>query len=329
MSNRVWLSIIAALVGLAVWHGTHKQGDLTQVRASAPKRVAGADLSQASAQFAKTLAESEQLLRGGEFMPCASKLGQQFPPFEMRLMNDGFKEIQPGVTLRDWFDKEQTRFTSVLQAELPRFVEAVKAGDASWRDLEAFLHQMPFPFVNQLRRSYESEQRQAVAQARVQEAANWCLVSVIAVSGSGAGYERRVRDVLRQKWSDGPGLKLVFDSPMSPQERRAASKVIAVEVKETFSEYRFEGNASQRGSGRVPEKAVIKFADLGSRPNSVHSSWDGFTLTVTNAAPDWLRFKFSNERQKADFSDIEAAQRQALEDRLAAALGALPMFELQ
>lgn len=326
--NKQLLAAGAAFVALIVfWVAQSKNAPMQTIVDQAEGRAG--DSLAAMQKFDSALAEARQMLQAGQPLDAALKLYHEYPAFEAALHAEGFKEIEPGLTLSAWFERKKTDFAPALAAAYAAHLERLKNGDAGWREMDQFLNHTPFPFIDQLARRYRNEDRPAVETARAARASNWCFVSVIATTGDGQHYERIVRDALRAKGSAQPDLKLVFDSPASGQETAAAAKIIDVRIEEKFAAYAFEGKHAGRGSGNVAERALVHFSSRARKSDSFRCNWEQLpALAVTNEAPDKLKFKFENDRQTADFSAVAARQREALLQKLSGALQAVPQFEV-
>ena len=320
------VAIGAALAALIVFWAVQSRNDSTRAAVEEAEGPSSSNMGAAMETFAAALEESQQLLRAERALECARKLYHAFPPFESYLQSRGYEEVEPGLTLNAWFETKKSAFSTVLGQVYPKLVSKLKSGDLAWRDMDAFMREMPFPFIHDLRRTYENQDRPEIAHARASQASSWCYLSVLSVSGNGENYEHMVRDALQAHWNAQPGLKLIFDAPHGREETRAAGTVIDVRIEENFADYAFEGDA-KRGGGRVPESAAVRFSARGK--SRLKTNWESLQpIIVTNEAPEALRFKFEHERQTADFSDLADRQRKALETKLAAALSSIPRFEL-
>ena len=319
------IAIGAALAGVVVFWATQNRNDATRGLAERGDEPDPKNAAESMRVLESALEESRQLLQSGRLIESARKLYHIYPGFESYLHSQGYQEIQPGLTLNAWFEARKTAFAKAIADEYPKLVETLKSGDLTWREVNTFFSEMPFPFIHELRRAYEQEKKE-IARARAVLATNWCFVSVIAVSGSGETYERIVREALQKRWDAQSGLKLIFDNPSSGEESRAAAKLIDIRIEEKFAEYAFEGDPA-RGGGKVAERATVRFSSRNST-SPLKTNWEALPpMTVTNEAPEVLRFKFENTRQTADFSNIASRQREALEQKLSAALESLPRFE--
>ena len=321
------LIIGSALAALIVFWAVQGRNDSTRALIESTEGPNPKNAAESMRVFESALGEARQLFESGRLIESARKLYHVYPGFESYLNSQGFQEIEPGLTLKGWFEPKKADFAKAISDAYPTLTEKLKAGDLTWRELNTFFSEMPFPFIHEARRIYEKEKTE-LAKARAANAARWCYLSVIGVSGSSENYEHMVREALKARWDPQAGLKLVFDSPYGGEETRSAGKVIDVRIEEKFAEYAFQGD-QKRGGGKVAESTRVTFASRTAGQNALKTNWESLQpLTVTNEAPEVLRFKFENEGQSADFSNVAARQRQALEEKLSAALQSIPRFEI-
>lgn len=321
------LAIGTAFLGLTLFWVVQRRDDSERALAESAGGANPRNLQESMRTFEKALNEAQERIQEGYPLESARKLYHVFPGFESYLNAQGFEEIEPGLTLNAWFEAKKTAFADVLSNEYPKLAQRLKSGDSTWREMNAFFSEMPFPFIHELRRTYEKDRRE-IAAARATQAPGWCFLSVIAISGSGERYEQIVREALQARWNPQSGYKLVFDNPSSGEESRAAAKIINVRIEEHFAEYAFQRDPNRAG-GKVAESAWVHFSSGNSGNTALKTNWEVLQpLSVTNEAPEVLRFQFENQRQSADFSDVAARQRRALEEKLVAALEAVPPFEV-
>ena len=321
------MAIGAALMGLLMFWAVQARNDSARgvaERGDAPDPKNAAESRRA---FETALEQSTQLLESGRLIESARKLYHVYPGFESYLQSQGFEEIERGVTLKAWFEAKKSGFVQAISNRYPWMVEQLKSGDLTWREVNTFFGEMPFPFIHELRRTYEKEKRE-ISQARAAQGTNWCYLCVLGVSGSSEEYERMVRAILQKRWNPQSGLKLLFDNPASGEETRAAGKIIDVRIEEKFAEYGFQNDPS-RGVGKVAESTIVRFSARHNPNARVKTNWESLeAIIVTNQAPEVLSFKLENKYQSADFSGIASRQRQALEQKLSVALESLPPLEV-
>ncbi len=325
-------AIIAVIMCLFVWQIAKKANERTERAIREIEEgttLNSSDLKGAMQKMEENIRVAQSAIQKGDYESAALKMYHFYPGFESILNAHGFKEVETGLTLRAWFDTKKETFISYIRDQYPAMLDKLKIGDLSSREFNHFLNHMPFPFINDIQRKYNTDKTDIIG-ARTENAPGWFMVSVICNTGSGANYERIVCEALRKKWSDLPGLKLVLDIPMNTEERQAAVKVIDVQIEEQYGEYVFEGKQAYRGGERVPEKVTVTFRNDTRRQDSPVTTWDALSpITTTYQAPEKLKFKFKNERQMADFSDIVASQRKALETSLVSAVESIPRLELR
>lgn len=330
-SKRLFLSTMAVLIGLSVYGFVNRSPrDLEQRIAEAEGRPIWNEggYKQAMAGIQEAMSKSAAALRSGNLVTAADVLCHAYPPFESLSNEHGYKEVAPGVSLRDWFDQAAESFKAEIGQAYPAIVAGLSEGRISIQDVRHFQSCMPFPFVGEFKQRFRQDQ-QAIRETRRAHCTDWVLVSVVGTYGNFQVYENMVRDALRRKWGNPAGLKLVFGGAMDPSERMEAAKVLSVQVDEKRGQYQFAGGQEHRGTGEVPETVLVTFEDQTRRKDAVRTSWDRIEpITISHEAPEVLRFKFRNDRQTASFEDIEERQRAALEEKLAPALETIPPFAI-
>lgn len=327
-ANR-WMTVIALLVLFAV-----AQRLMDDKNEETERAVAEADgyaewsettATRALGDMRQAMDASLDHLRNGDPHAAGLVIYRRFPPFERLVQAHGFREVSPGVSLRDAFERAAAPYRDALAASLDGLARAAGEGDVSHHDVRTLASYLPPALGGDFRAAWSAREAE-VRRAREANASGWFLVSVASTYGNFRGYEDRLKDALRAKWNDASGLKLVFGPAMSGAETAAAAKHLVATVDEERGRYEFGKGQEGRGSAEVPTAVIITFEDK-SRPGASRTVWDALPpVTASHQPPETLRFQFSSDRQTADFSDVEAACRAALEEALTPALDAVPAF---
>ena len=322
--KNVMMALAMALVAVVgLWFKNRQQEAM--VSEAAGQRSTGQITAERS-KFYAVLARATSDWTAGHYYAAALALYDSFPAYEGFLQEQGHLAVAPGKTYRDEFEAARLAFVGQVMEHYPDLTAQVKAGDLAFEEMENVANHLPFPFAQELRRTW-SRDRRAVEEARRASARNWFIVFVSGPGGRDIRHAGAIRDALRKKWRDHPRLKLVFDKPAGAE--REAARYWQVNFSETNVVYEFAKNQRQHGSGEVPEVLTVKFQVTVPR-GKLQTNWDKLPpVTVKYSAPEKLSFKFKNARQTADFEGVLAEQRAKLTDLLVAELEkSIPPIEI-
>ena len=275
--------------------------------------------------FKKAIRQSMVRLRMRAYASAALAVYHAYPTFETYLNSYGTRELDD-ETLRTWFDREKQPLIEAIRSATPEIIEQVKEGRITPAEMEDFINHMPFHFIKGSQTTFR-QSRNAIVEARIQNAPGWYLVKITGSTGNVTPYIESIEEALQARWVKNEEFKLVFGGSMSSREQDAAGKFLDVSVGEKFVTYEFEGADKIRGSGQIAEEVMVTFREGTRRNPAPSTTWDSLSeITVHSPAPETLKFRFEHKRQGADFDNVAQTQREKLLTELKTALKSLPKF---
>ncbi len=269
--------------------------------------------------------EAAGLLALDRFSDAALRLYHAYPRFENYLNVHGFRELDDGQTLAEWYDTIEPVMISEIETAYERMKTGLAGGDVSLQDMETFMSHTPFKLGNMGKRRYRQISSE-IETTRLENAPGWFIVYVGGSMGNSEPWEELVRGALQRKWVDGFPYKLVLGGAMNSREERAAACYMNISLKAETVTYAFADQSdSNPGSDKVPERITVTFTVENRSEQMPPNSWDNLEpISVYHQAPETLSFVFKNKNQSADLSGVVERQNRALETELIKALDKLP-----
>ena len=242
--------------------------------------------------------EAAGLLAQDRFSEAALRLYHAYPRFENYMNVHGFRELDDGQTLAEWYDTIEPVMISEIETAYGRMKKGLAEGDVLEQEIRTFMRHIPFRLGNLGKGRYVQESRE-IEQKRLENAPGWFIVSVVASMGNRDSWEELVRDALQHKWVNGFPYKLVLGGAMNREEERAAACYMNISLSAETITYAFvDQSDSNPGNDKVPERITVTFTVRYRAEQLPPNSWDNLEpISVYHQAPETLSFVFKNKNQ--------------------------------
>lgn len=327
MKKILFVLVALGVTGLTLWNVQRQQGRMMEAieeaesgRPTFREDEVEEDMETAEEHFAL----AEQALAEGD-LPASYKAYQRaHGAVSVWVDHYASNPVPKGdTTLVRWYRALEDPYLAAVSEAFPTELEAMAVGDRNpidVRDLARYYEQLGYP---KLLETFEASEPE-IADRRARAATRWLMVYVSSVT---PGYTEVIRAAIEQGWSDRYGIKLVYGSTLSNEERRALWKHLQVTVDIHNAIYQDKNRAGNRTLyPNIPERAEVTFKLEGS--DNFPTSWDEvepFTARVDVPDSIWVEV---GDKGADEVRRVEEEKTEEMIAALSKSLEALPPFEI-
>lgn len=240
------------------------------------------------------------------------------------------KEVEPGVTYKVWLDEKDQKYRKAMAEEYEWVLQQLETGDISVGEARQIVNNFSTTDFKDLKGRYE-EEKERIAAARARLAGKWFRVTL---SGYTYNYEEVIKKILRKKWNDRYGVKLVFGWSLDNLEQRATWKNLDIMIEQKDSGFSFQSEEQKimGGSTQIPEMVKLSFKHSGNK--TVSTNWTELAdVTARVELPESILVSVGKRggldaKGNRKIQAIQSEYMQKLQETLSDELDKLPVFQI-
>lgn len=279
-----------------------------------------ASRQQAEQHYAK----ARELLAPGKLLDSYRDFAKGRSAMSPYVDGYGDRMASPGVTISDWFTRQEKLYRDALIPAFAEDLELLKVGDVSYPYVKQAANWFDHKGIPELKASLD-ENFKAISAIRARNAPTWIRINL---PYSEDTYNELLRNLIKDKFVESYGMKIVYGYAMDHAEKQATWKTVGIQKEQSYAYYETtETRSVHTPAPQVPERLQLSIETSGTK--EVPTSWDSIAkldVTVNVPATIMLRLKSSDggENARNAVHDAEVG----LLEKMTGQLNALPPFTI-